>query len=172
MFLGRHACRHALHPSHPATLAQFPDHVCISEDLLLAYTSRRFAFDQRRHGSQVPGPLEARRRLAKRRNTALASVAGSGPLDDVGCLFGRDGKSHGFLKWGDVGSSSLGMSVLSMDELVYGGYSYEDGVYPCYTCPICMFIIPLARVLIASVYSRAGWESIWRSGCASRFQRL
>jgi hypothetical protein len=94
MSLGRHAYRHALQPSstHPI------DHVWITEDLL-ASTFRRFATGQRRYESRVPGPLEARRRLAKRRNTALAGIAGSGPLEDIACLFGRNGREH--MKWTD-----------------------------------------------------------------------
>ncbi|RDK38846.1 hypothetical protein M752DRAFT_286045 [Aspergillus phoenicis ATCC 13157] len=63
----------------------------------LASAFRRFANGQRRYESRVPGPLEARRRLAKRRNTALAGIAGTGPLDDIACLFGRNGREH--MKW-------------------------------------------------------------------------
>lgn len=37
--------------------------------------------------------------MAKRRNTALASIAGSGPLGDISCLFGRNGREH--MKWTD-----------------------------------------------------------------------
>ncbi|GIC84777.1 uncharacterized protein Aud_000601 [Aspergillus udagawae] len=94
MSLGRHAYRHALHPSSTNRI----DHVWISEELL-ASTFRRFATSQRRYESRVPGPLEARRRLAKRRNTALAGIAGSGPLEDIACLFGRNGREH--MKWTD-----------------------------------------------------------------------
>ncbi|GFG08912.1 hypothetical protein IFM61392_05614 [Aspergillus lentulus] len=94
MSLGRHAYRHALHPSSTHLI----DHVWISEELL-ASTFRRFATSQRRYESRVPGPLEARRRLAKRRNTALAGIAGSGPLEDIACLFGRNGREH--MKWTD-----------------------------------------------------------------------
>ena len=92
MSFGRHACRHALKPSSPSI-----DHLWISDDLLAA-TFRRFAHGQRRHGSCVPGPLEARRRLTKRRNTALASIRG-GPGDEYACLFGRNGREH--MKWSD-----------------------------------------------------------------------
>ncbi|KAF7619776.1 hypothetical protein F9C07_2900 [Aspergillus flavus] len=97
MSFSRHAYRHAVPPSSHSLV----DHVWISEDFL-ASTFRRFANGQRRYESRVPGPLEARRRLAKRRNTALASLAGSGPLDDIGCLFGRNGREH--MKW--VGGQS------------------------------------------------------------------
>ncbi|KAJ5081617.1 hypothetical protein NUU61_009881 [Penicillium alfredii] len=93
MSFGRHAYRHALKP--PA--APILDHLWISDDLLAA-TFRRFANGQRRHGSCVPGPLEARRRLAKRRNAVLASIGG-GPAEDIACLFGRNGREH--MKWTD-----------------------------------------------------------------------
>ncbi|KAL4919873.1 hypothetical protein BDW62DRAFT_209332 [Aspergillus aurantiobrunneus] len=94
-----YACRHAALPSS----APLTDHAWISEELL-ASTFRRFVNgQQRRYESQVPGPLEARRRLAKRRNTALASVAGSGPMDDIACLFGQNGREH--MKWSDTGRS-------------------------------------------------------------------
>lgn len=107
MCLGRRAYRHALQPSSVIPVAPFSDYIWISEDFL-ASAFRRFAFGQRRHESRVPGPLEARRRLAKRRNTALASVAGLGPSDDIACLFGRDGKEHRYLKWGGGGLSLPG----------------------------------------------------------------
>lgn len=91
MSLSRHACRHALQPPTSALI----DHVWISDDLL-ASTFKRFVNCQKRHESKVPGPLEARRRLAKRRNTALASVGNYG-LPDMGSLFGRNGTGH--MKW-------------------------------------------------------------------------
>ncbi|EPS33869.1 hypothetical protein PDE_08831 [Penicillium oxalicum 114-2] len=93
MSFGRHACRQALKPN----AVPVHDHLWISDDLL-AVTFRRFANGQRRHGSCVPGPLEARRRLAKRRNTVLAAF-GAGSADDIACLFGRNGREH--MKWTD-----------------------------------------------------------------------
>ncbi|KAJ5785180.1 uncharacterized protein N7503_010392 [Penicillium pulvis] len=93
MSLSRHAYRHALKPPSASTL----DHPWVSDDLLAA-TFRRFASGQRRHGSCVPGPLEARRRLARRRNTALAGF-GLSPAEDIACLFGRNGREH--MKWTD-----------------------------------------------------------------------
>ncbi|KAL4788343.1 hypothetical protein BJX76DRAFT_344981 [Aspergillus varians] len=95
-----YAYRHAAAPAS----TPFIDHVWISEELLTS-TFRRFVNGQRRYESRVPGPLEARRRLAKRRNTALASVAGSGPMDDIACLFGRNGREH--MKWSELGGRSL-----------------------------------------------------------------
>lgn len=93
MSFSRHAYRHALQQQHAASL--FLDHVWISEEHL-ASAFRRFANNcQRRHQSWVPGPLEARRRLAKRKNTAMAVVVGgAGPPVDVGSLFGVNGSGH------------------------------------------------------------------------------
>ncbi|KAJ5759374.1 hypothetical protein N7520_006530 [Penicillium odoratum] len=93
MSFSRHAYRHALKTPSAPTL----DHPWVSDDLLAA-TFRRFANGQRRHGSCVPGPLEARRRLARRRNTALAGF-GVSPAEDIACLFGRNGREH--MKWTD-----------------------------------------------------------------------
>ncbi|KAL1970094.1 hypothetical protein VTN77DRAFT_6499 [Rasamsonia byssochlamydoides] len=87
----RHAYRHALRQQPTAALL---DHVWISEEHL-ASAFRRFVNCQRRHESRVPGPLEARKRLAKRKNTALAGVGASGPpAADVGGLFGMNGSGH------------------------------------------------------------------------------
>ncbi|KAI9046368.1 uncharacterized protein KD926_004208 [Aspergillus affinis] len=101
MSLGRYAYRRTIQPSSNVLI----DHIWISEDLL-ASTFRRFANGQRRYESRVPGPMEARRRLAKRRNTAFAGIAGAGALDDVACLFGRNGREH--MKWSD---SQLGRAT-------------------------------------------------------------
>ena len=50
-------------------------------DAVLAESLRRFTCTHRRHGSNVPGPLEARRRAAKRRNTNLAYNGGAQAVD-------------------------------------------------------------------------------------------
>ncbi|KAF2466769.1 uncharacterized protein BDR25DRAFT_305977 [Lindgomyces ingoldianus] len=70
-----------------------PEPVWISDELL-SLTLERFlritCHQQRRHGSHVPGPLEARRRAVKRRMTALASPSGviTPPPFSLGALFG------------------------------------------------------------------------------------
>lgn len=53
-------------------------HVWISDDLL-AHTFSAFVKTHRRHGSNVPGPLEARKRAAKRRTTTLAQISPTHP---------------------------------------------------------------------------------------------
>ena len=62
------------------------DSIWISE-CLLAESFHRFTCIQTRHGSNVPGPMEARRRANKRRNTNMAQVAAS-PIVDPNVLFG------------------------------------------------------------------------------------
>ncbi|KAK2766285.1 hypothetical protein FQN54_007802 [Arachnomyces sp. PD_36] len=103
MSLSRHVYRHAHHI----------DHVWISDDFLAATFSRfisqsplspgvprsrerldRHCHQQRRCGSSVPGPLEARRRLAKRRNTDMARMGGA-DQGAMAMMFGR----KGMLKW-------------------------------------------------------------------------
>jgi hypothetical protein len=75
-------------------------YIWISDDTL-AVAYRRFAntclvnhnhTNTRRHGSNVPGPLEARRRLARRRMAGL-SIQGPSPglIPDFGALFGSGG---------------------------------------------------------------------------------
>jgi hypothetical protein len=105
MAFSRHAYWHAL--QYRQSKSTIPDHVWIS-DAHLASVFNRFVNctlhhkqqQQRRYESRVPGPLEARRRLAKRKNaTAWVSPTGTGvglAGDAVG-LFGKDGSEH--LKW-------------------------------------------------------------------------
>ncbi len=64
----------------------FQDSIWIS-DALLAESFHRFTCAQSRHGSHVPGPMEARRRANKRKNTSLAQFAASPPVDP-NVLFG------------------------------------------------------------------------------------
>jgi hypothetical protein len=108
MSFSRLAYRHALQRPVP-----FLDHVWISEDFLTA-TFRRFANGQRRHGSQVPGPLEARRRLAKRRNMVLAGVGTSGSVIDMADLLGKNGSEH--TRWNDSQWPSVWPESLSGRE--------------------------------------------------------
>lgn len=58
------------------------EHVWISDDLLhRALHKFILSGASRRHGSYVPGPLEARRRTAKRRMVNLAEARGGGAID-------------------------------------------------------------------------------------------
>lgn len=64
-------CRRAVQSLQPPV----PQHIWISDELLSSTLHRFFRAScphQKRHGSHVPGPLEARRRAAKRRMTVSA----------------------------------------------------------------------------------------------------
>lgn len=62
---------HASRPNIGAT--KYGSYIWVSDDLL-AHTFNTFVRAHRRHGSNVPGPLEARKRAAKRRTTTLAQI--------------------------------------------------------------------------------------------------
>ncbi|KAF2803684.1 uncharacterized protein BDZ99DRAFT_575766 [Mytilinidion resinicola] len=81
------ACRRAVHRIRPPLV----DSVWISDELL-ADVYHRFLqasfSSQRRHGSNVPGPLEARKRASKRRMMDLAAAGGGGAFPNPAMLFG------------------------------------------------------------------------------------
>lgn len=67
--------------------------IWVTDDILTA-TYNRFVFRTRRHGSNTPGPLEAQRRLAKRK---MGLTAVGGPGVDLGFLLGNElRKPHDF----------------------------------------------------------------------------
>ncbi|KAL8680407.1 MAG: hypothetical protein Q9224_006944, partial [Gallowayella concinna] len=73
MSLKRHVCRFAAAPNS--------NHIWISDDFLHQTLHRYLQLQVgRRHGSAVPGPLEARKRAAKRRMMGLAPTASSPQL--------------------------------------------------------------------------------------------
>jgi hypothetical protein len=94
------ACRRAVQ----SLQTPLPQHIWISDDLL-ASTFRQFfrssCRQQKRHGSHVPGPLEARRRAAKRR---MSLSVNDYPQDsfpssfNLGALFGF-GRSSSQPSW-------------------------------------------------------------------------
>jgi hypothetical protein len=61
-------------------------------DTFLAESIQRCTCVHRRYGSSVPGPLEARRRATRRKNTGLAPVGSGGPPIEAGALFGHGRK--------------------------------------------------------------------------------
>lgn len=83
-------CRQAVQSLQPPG----PHHVWISDDLLSSTFHNFFRNScpqQKRHGSHVPGPLEARRRAAKRRMTVPANFYPQDsfpPAFSLGALFG------------------------------------------------------------------------------------
>ena len=80
MSFKRQFCRLAIPRQVTDPLSVFDD---ILNDAISRFTLCKFS---RRHGSSIPGPLEARRRAAKRRVMNLASPAGVGL--DPSCLPG------------------------------------------------------------------------------------
>lgn len=78
-----------------------PAALWITDDVL-AEAFQRFACVPVRHGSHVPGPLEARRRAAKRRNTHLAHAGGLSRIDPT-VLFSKTSQ-HGW--WNDTSATN------------------------------------------------------------------
>ena len=77
--------------SHPPPTPFGSNHIWISDELLSeAFNSYlRVSHATRRYGSNVPGPLEARRRASKRRmGCAVAATSMGPPGGDFGALFG------------------------------------------------------------------------------------
>lgn len=92
MPLRRHVCR------LPVNLRAPKDYVWISEEVLnnaINHFSRGITF--RRHVGAVPGPLEARKRAAKRRMVNLAQVGRAGEIDPS--VFGGSGSAPGQNGW-------------------------------------------------------------------------
>jgi len=58
----------------------------------------RVSQTRKRFGSSVPGPLEAQRRLAKRKLAGLAAAKGAVPFD-FGALFGNGPPARHELRW-------------------------------------------------------------------------
>ncbi|KAK3703526.1 hypothetical protein LTR37_014373 [Vermiconidia calcicola] len=76
---------------NPQAVGKALQHIWITDDVLAEAFHRfmRVSQTSRRYGSSVPGPLEARRRLAKRKMGMAAVASGSAPPDgDIGELFG------------------------------------------------------------------------------------
>jgi hypothetical protein len=67
-------------------------------DSINADSAHRFSCLSVRHGSSVPGPLEARKRAVRRRNTSLASAARIGAPTETGVLSALGGK----VEWWNV----------------------------------------------------------------------
>ncbi|KAK2850679.1 hypothetical protein FQN49_005429 [Arthroderma sp. PD_2] len=67
------------------------EHVWVSDELVASTFASFVRRHQRRYGSSIPGPFEARRRLARRRNMDLASAAGPPPGLDAALMLGFSG---------------------------------------------------------------------------------
>ena len=83
--------RFAAQLSNPSPALPGSNHIWISDELLAEAFNRyvRVSHTTRRYGSNVPGPLEARRRATKRRMGMAVAGAAMGPSGgDFGALFG------------------------------------------------------------------------------------
>ncbi|KAL1582243.1 hypothetical protein WHR41_09099 [Cladosporium halotolerans] len=83
-------------PHQPSSRTTTPhnSHIWISDELLSEAFNRyvRVSHTSRRYGSNVPGPLEARRRASKRRMGCAVTPANIGPPGgEFGALFGAGG---------------------------------------------------------------------------------
>jgi hypothetical protein len=90
------ACREAVRAiNHPT-----PSSIWITDDVLAHAFNRYLCASKasKRFGSNVPGPLEAQRRLSKRRMMGLATVGGS-PTFDMGAMFGSGPIPRQELRW-------------------------------------------------------------------------
>ncbi|TID14336.1 fungal specific transcription factor domain containing protein [Venturia nashicola] len=90
------SCRHVARSIPASNL--FP--LYISDEVLDNAFDRFLSVSRtaKRYGSCVPGPLEAQRRLAKRRMAGLVTMGGSAAFD-VGFLFGSGPPTRDELKW-------------------------------------------------------------------------
>lgn len=90
-------------PSSATTSPANGSHIWISDDLLSEAFDRyvRVSHASRRYGSNVPGPLEHRRRLAKRKMGCAAVTAGAPmpPGGDFGAIFGAGRYEGTGWKW-------------------------------------------------------------------------
>ena len=96
----------------PPALPGSSNHIWISDELLAEAFNRyvRVSHTTRRYGSNVPGPLEARRRASRRRmGMAVAGAATGPPGGDFGALFGagagQPSKQNGW-SWTSPGMQS------------------------------------------------------------------
>ncbi|KLJ13472.1 hypothetical protein EMPG_11575 [Blastomyces silverae] len=81
-------CRHRLYQALQQHGTARPDHIWICDELVNE-GFYRFARHHKRYGSSVPGPLEAQKRLSRRRHAALALMGSSSPAVDPAILCGR-----------------------------------------------------------------------------------
>ena len=91
----RHVCPFVV----PGPLRPPTDHIWISDDILDPALHRFMRCRvQVRHGSCIPGPLEARKRATKRRLMNLAQAGGGGAIDSAS-LAGLKGLEQQGFQW-------------------------------------------------------------------------
>ncbi|EEH11480.1 conserved hypothetical protein [Histoplasma capsulatum G186AR] len=81
-------CRHRLYRALQQHGTARPDYIWISDELVYEGFFR-FTRIHKRCSSSVPGPLEAQKRLSKRRHTALALMRSHPPSMEAAILFGK-----------------------------------------------------------------------------------
>ncbi|PGH36793.1 hypothetical protein GX50_00453 [[Emmonsia] crescens] len=86
-------CRHRLYQAIQQHGTARPDHIWISDEFVSEGFSR-FARRHKRYGSSVPGPLEAQKRLSKRRHAALAPMGSPLPAIEAAILFGKPAQQN------------------------------------------------------------------------------
>lgn len=90
------ACWRAVHRSQSSNHSP----LWITDDVLANayYSFFKVSQTRKRFGSNVPGPLEAQRRLAKRKLAGLATARGAMPFD-FGALFANGPPTQHDLRW-------------------------------------------------------------------------
>lgn len=88
-------CRQVTLPSRRTS----PNALWITDDILSSALYRLFPCVHKRYESNVPGPLEAQRRLARRRMMGLATHGGGGGGVDPALLYGSRGPTTKSLEW-------------------------------------------------------------------------
>ncbi|OJD14624.1 hypothetical protein AJ78_05054 [Emergomyces pasteurianus Ep9510] len=86
-------CRHRLYQALQQHGTARPDHIWISDELV-SEGFYRFARHHKRYGSSVPGPLEAQKRLSRRRHAALALAGLPPPPIEAAILFGKPAQQN------------------------------------------------------------------------------
>ena len=115
--------RHVCNLEVPRSLKPPTDHIWIGDDIL-NHTLHRFILlsAHRRHGSHVPGPLEARRRAAKRRLMNVAPV-GAPNATDSGFLAGLRRREPSDFQWQAPNSPTSQPRLLEEEK---GKHSFPD----------------------------------------------
>lgn len=105
--------------------AQHSNAIWISDELL-AESIDRFTGVHRRYGSSVPGPLEARRRSTRRKNTSLASTAYGAPPIEVGALFRPGNKTEW---WSTLNSADRQPATVDRKLSIFAIYFHPLTIY-------------------------------------------
>jgi hypothetical protein len=103
-------------PRHRPSVGSVAQGLWITDDLLAEAFARFVGARSVRHGSHVPGPLEARRRASKRKHASLAHSGGGQAPIDAAVLFGKISQ----VDWWDVGKRSHRSRINVADSTTAG----------------------------------------------------